>query len=147
MKKIINGKQYNTTTAQQIGSNSRGLPGELDYWIETLYSKRTGEYFLHGEGGAGSRYATSLGNNNWGYGERIIPLSYDQAKQWAEEHLVAEDYESEFGVITDDDSRQALNLYILSAVVETAKRAAAQSDITLSAYIEGLIVADADKER
>lgn len=48
MKKIINGKAYNTETAKELGSYWNGYPhGDFSYVCETLYVKRTGEYFLH----------------------------------------------------------------------------------------------------
>ena len=47
MKKIIRGRQYDTDTAQRIGSWDNGLSGtDLEYTSETLYRKRTGEFFL-----------------------------------------------------------------------------------------------------
>ena len=104
MKKIINGRMYNTDTAFSIGewSNMSDIR-DFNYCSETLYRKRGGEYFLHGEGNAASKYARSSGQNVWSGGEQIIPLSYDNARQWAEEHLDADDYESEFGEVPEDE--------------------------------------------
>ena len=46
MKKIINGKLYNTDTARQIGSWDNNITDRL-YWVsETLYQKQRGEFFL-----------------------------------------------------------------------------------------------------
>ena len=87
MKKIIRGRTYNTEKAQRIGSWNNGHGGgDLDYMVETLYRKRTGEYFLEGCGGARSRYA-EIDGNMMASGCRIVPLSFDQARNWAEEHL------------------------------------------------------------
>ena len=58
MKKIINGKMYNTETAKEIGSWNNGRYRSDFYYVgETLYKKKTGELFVFGEGGAASRYA------------------------------------------------------------------------------------------
>ena len=66
MKKIINGKRYDTDTATLIGYNGyNGSHSDFSYWCETLYQKRTGEYFIHGEGGPMSRYAENQGGQNW----------------------------------------------------------------------------------
>ena len=47
MKKIINGKIYDTDTAKEIDSISHGDgPRDFRYYHEVLYRKRTGEYFL-----------------------------------------------------------------------------------------------------
>ena len=51
MQKIIRGKKYDTDTAKEVCCYSNNLPfGDFDWIQETLYVKRTGEYFLHGKG-------------------------------------------------------------------------------------------------
>jgi hypothetical protein len=134
MKKIINGKKYNTETARKLGSICKN-DGSLEYWCEELYVKRNGEYFLYGEGGAGSRYARSLDNGNWGGGEDIIPLTYDAARKWAERHLSADRYEEIFGEIPEDDSVTRLNLTLPAALVERVRRAAAEEGVNLTTYV------------
>ena len=52
MKKIINGKTYNTETAKKLANWDNEIYGSFDSIEETLYQKRTGEFFLAGEGGA-----------------------------------------------------------------------------------------------
>ena len=42
MKKIINGRKYDTETAKHIGSRSEGQPGNFEYFTEDLYLKKTG---------------------------------------------------------------------------------------------------------
>ena len=52
MKQIINGKKYDTETAERLACEDAGLPvNDFAYWCEELYRKKTGEFFLHGEGG------------------------------------------------------------------------------------------------
>ena len=47
MKKIINGRLYDTGTAKEIGCYENGYgAGDFRYYYESLYRKRTGEYFL-----------------------------------------------------------------------------------------------------
>jgi len=103
MKKIIGGRKYDTDTANTIAEWYNEYPvNDFRYEMETLFLKRNGEYFLFGEGGAMSKYATSMGDNSWGGGARIIPLSYEAARQWAETHLDADDYEEAFGEVSED---------------------------------------------
>ena len=53
------------------------------WYRETLYRKRTGEYFLFGESYNGCcRY----------YGGEIIPYTLNEAKQWAEWHCDGDEY-------------------------------------------------------
>lgn len=98
MKQIINGKMYNTETATEVASWWNGYSRrDFKFCEETLYLKRTGEFFLYGEGGAMSKYSESCGQNCWVGGSQIIPLTIDKAKQWAEKHLDADEYISLFG--------------------------------------------------
>lgn len=141
MKKIINGKVYDTTTAELLGSwSSPGSVTNFSHFSESIYRKRTGEFFLHGEGGPASRYAVQIGQNNWRGGEKITPLSWDDARAWVESHLDAEDYERIFGPVSEDGSRVAVNLSISASSLELARRAAAQSGVSLSSYIMSLIL-------
>ena len=139
MKKIINGKVYDTNSAKRVGDWDNGRYGEFSYCSEELYRKRTGEFFLYGEGGAQSKYSKSCGNNSWSGSEMIIPLSYEAAQKWAEEHLGGDAYESIFGEVEEDDSRIQIGLSLSASAVERAKRSAAQAGLSLSAYIESLI--------
>lgn len=92
MKKIINKKLYDTETAKMIASWSNGL-GKSDFrgYEENLFLKKTGEFFLYGEGGGLSPYAESVGSG-WGYGKKITPLTEEEARQWAETHMEADEY-------------------------------------------------------
>lgn len=139
MKKIINGKVYDTETAQKVGfwSNSLGY-NDFNWREESLYRKKTGEYFLYGEGGPRTNYAERVGNM-WGSGERIMPLTFAEAKKWAEEHLDGEDYEKIFGEVTEDESRVQVCYSLSAATVEAIKRKAAELGISASAYIELLV--------
>lgn len=140
MKQIIKGKKYDTDTARKVGMASNGEGWrDFRYYEETLFCKRTGEYFLHGEGGPASRYAVSAGQNTWSGGEKLIPLTFENARAWAEEHLTADEYEAEFGEITEDDSSTVVTLSMPRSVVETGRRNAQEAGMSLSAYIASLI--------
>lgn len=92
MKKVINGKRYDTHTAKLIGGIMRGAQGDLDYYYEDLYQKKTGEFFIHGIGGARTLYAKQL-NGGWtGPGEKIIPISEEKAKDWVNDNFEPEIY-------------------------------------------------------
>ena len=103
MKKVINGKLYDTSTAQRLASweNNQDC-GSFNHFAEDLYRKRTGEYFLHGCGGPRTQYAQQVEDHMWGSGEAIIPLTVKAAQDWAEEHLDGDDYERIFGAVDED---------------------------------------------
>ena len=140
MKKYINGKKYDTEATECVGIWDNGCYGrDFQRCSERLYRKRTGEFFLHGEGGPMSKYAVSIGDNNWSGSEQIIPLSWDAAREWAESHLSGDEYEEIFGEIEEDESRVHLNLSLSASTVEKAKRDAQKRGMMLSPYIESLV--------
>ena len=97
MKRIIKGKLYNTDTASRIGSCEFSNPGNFRYCFEELYRKNNGEFFLCGEGGPLSMYSVQTDTNSWSFGEKISPLTVEEAKKWSEVHLSAETYIELFG--------------------------------------------------
>jgi DNA-binding XRE family transcriptional regulator len=104
MRKIIDGKKYDTETATLVGSYSPNANRRDFRWVcEELYRKRTGEYFLYGEGGPMSKYSRQVEQNGWAEGEKIIPLSQDEAMEWAEKNLEVDEYEAEFGEVEEDE--------------------------------------------
>ena len=102
MKKIINGKKYDTETATVVAEWSNGRNyGDLYRCYETLYRKQTGEFFLYGEGGAFSEYSRRTGSNEWSSGSEIIPLSEGDASEWLAEHADGDKYEEIFGAVEE----------------------------------------------
>lgn len=97
MRKIINGKAYDTSTATKLAVHDNGLlPNDFDYTEETLFRKKTGEFFLYGEGGARTKYGKESGPSSRIGGAEIIPMTMDEAKKWVENHA-NERYEEIFG--------------------------------------------------
>ena len=98
MRQVIAGKLYDTEGAKRQGYWSNGLGYDDFSWCEeTLYKTRSGAYFIHGRGGARSRYSISVGQYQWVGAQHIEPVDLAAAKQWAEEHLDADEYASIFG--------------------------------------------------
>lgn len=98
MKRVIDGKAYNTETATEIADYSNDLgSGDFRNISESLYITTKGNFFLAGEGGPMTKYSQPCGNMTGG-GEGIIPLSKDEALAWAEAHAdgdVIEEYFSD----------------------------------------------------
>lgn len=102
MKQIINGRMYNTETAKEVGNySSYGGWRDFSHYEESLYKKKTGEFFLYGEGGPMTEYAVPEGLNCWSGGSKIIPLTLDEAKTWAEKNLDADEYIEIFGEVEE----------------------------------------------
>lgn len=101
MKKIIDGKKYDTETATLIGTMENGYNcGDFHYTNEELYQKKNGEFFLFGEGGALSIYGEKYGNGRCG-SRQIIPYFIEEAQKWVAEHCGANDYEKFFGEVEE----------------------------------------------
>lgn len=138
MKRIIGGRKYDTGTARELGAWDNGAYGDFDFCSESLYRKKNGEFFLYGRGGARSPYADRRGDR-WGSGEAIRPLSVEDARRWAEEHLSANEYEDAFGPAPDGEA------VMVAARVSTAARAALDREVertgrTAASIIDELLV-------
>lgn len=79
MKKIINGKTYDTETAKEVRSRYWKKPTST--W-RTIYKTKTGEYFLIEESIKGIKWAI---------------LTEKEVKAKAEEYITDDKYETEFG--------------------------------------------------
>lgn len=100
MIKIINRKKYDTDTAYCIATNEAYPPRDFKHYEEELYQKENGEFFLHGKGGGLSKYASSIDNHTFDFGEEIIPLSEEEAREWVETYA-NECYEDIFGEVEE----------------------------------------------
>lgn len=139
MKKIINGRIYDTASAECVGEWGEKLNLHFEFCTEDLYRKRTGEFFLHGQGGAMSKYAVDLGGGSWKGGEKIIPLTYEEAQKWAEDHLTEDEYEKLFGKVEEDKEKKQVLIKLSFSAIEKMKRGAGKAGTSMSAYIEDLI--------
>lgn len=104
MKTTINSLTYNTETAEPIASDSGGgYSNDFRHWNETLYRTKKGNYFLHGTGGAMSRYSEVYEDgNSYGNGSAIIPFTESEALEWCEEHGCQPAIEAYFNHIIEE---------------------------------------------
>lgn len=126
MKRIINGKKYNTETAQKMGGRDNG-------YNESLYRKKTGEFFLHSEGGELSQ------------GEKIIPLTEIEAVEWAGDHLEVDVYESIFGEVRENSSDKTVNLTIMAESHEILRRLQTRTWRSMGEIVNELVLAEGEK--
>ena len=87
MTKVINGARYDTDRAHRLARWERDTNDSADHMTETLYRTKAGKFFIHGEGGPNTRYASRSG----GSGEKIVPLTESDAREWAEFRLDAKE--------------------------------------------------------
>ena len=143
MKKIINGKRYNTMTAKKLGTNSSICSTEdPNWWVETLYQKQTGEYFLYAEGGTMSKYRAYVSGNSWESGKRLIPLEINEARAWAEQNLNEDIYKKVFCESGDSgpgSSKKLVTLSLSQSSINKLARIAIETKKTKSEIIDTLI--------
>lgn len=112
MRKIISNRVYDTDSAAKVGEYETEVDGG-SFVFGGLYRKRTGEYFAETDGTVLGMVAT------------ITPLTYDEAREWAERHLGTEEYEAEFGT-PDDDETAVLSLTVPATTYRAIKSEASR---------------------
>lgn len=155
MKKRINGLRYDTDTAKELARYSSPLPyTETGYYNEWLYKKRTGEYFLYGEGNPGSKWAEKVPyDNSYIAGADIQPLTFEQAQDWFEkannsdpELATDEVYDQEFGTLSNSNEAKAekvqVKLYLNKLAKRKLERLAQKQGKTQSDIVESLIMSE-----
>jgi len=81
MKKVIDGKMYNTDTATAICKLSCTCHrGDFGYHATTLYRSPKGQYFLAGTGGPMSMWAERACGGGYSGGSGIKVIDADEAQ-------------------------------------------------------------------
>ncbi len=152
MKKIINGRRYDTSTATLIDyymindigfdkvdkSNVEAFRKYifekrlLEQRLENLYRKKTGEFFLYTLNVPMSRLAERKLYGIADY-ENIVPLTVDEAKEWLEECSDAETYESVFEI--EDEGNIAFSLLIPENLYNKLKNESEKTDKSMKDII------------
>ena len=100
MRKVIDGKVYDTEDARKIGSAGYGVLGDFNAFRESLYRTEKGAYFLAGGGGPKSHYAVPVKDNGFNSGlnggSGIIPQTPAEAQAWCAFHSNSATIEVEF---------------------------------------------------
>lgn len=145
MKKVINGRVYDTETAEKIVTTVR-YEGTSEQIRETLFRKKVGDFFLFGQGEKDSKYATLNENDEWVAGEKIIPISFADAKAWGKGNLPEKKFETIF-VSEAGLANHVFTMSLKEVVYGHAKAMAAEDSQTLSGYIADLVENDWHRRR
>ena len=73
----------------------------------------------------------------WSGGSAIVPLSYDAAREWAEEHLSTDAYEAEFG--TPEEGEAVVSARVSLAAKRALEREAVRTGEPQSRVVERLL--------
>lgn len=96
MKRVIDGKVFNSATAEYVADVAFGAAGDFKHWSETLYKSPGGRFFLEYCGGPLSRYAVDRGPHLVYGSSGLRLLDNDEALGWCEEHDVDPDVVARF---------------------------------------------------
>jgi hypothetical protein len=86
MRKLVDGKLYDTDEAEEVARYRHGLQGDFSHYKEALYRTDAGRWFIAGKGNAKTKYANTTPDGMKGPGSDIRPLSDDDAFAWLERH-------------------------------------------------------------
>lgn len=141
MKKVIGGARYDTTTAQLLASWEMGdiVEDDLQYCEETLYRTKAGRYFLHGSGGASTRYAAMREGGGMKPGEAIIPIPEDQARALVAQHCDADQYDAIFGAI--EEGKVQRTVYLSPAADRKLEELKTSTGLSIPQLIDRAILA------
>lgn len=85
MRKVINGKIYNTDTALEICDlKCNCYCSDFGFHETKLYRTPKGRYFIAGHGNAASMWASRVDSNSSGPGRGLRPVSNAEALEYAE---------------------------------------------------------------
>ena len=140
MQRRIKTQMYDTNTARLIGEYINHINDETVH--ETLYKKRTGEYFLHIK-------PKKSDNNVFSIQESIQPISYAKAKEWfkkankTDKDLATDNvYNYEFGIPAKSEEREMTTIKLSRLAKRKLERMSIKQGISQSEIIEKLILAE-----
>lgn len=135
MKKVIRGHVYSTDTARKLANYSHGEPADFDHIEEALYRTKAGTYFLHGQGGPLTKYAAESVAGS-APGEKIIPLTEEQAKAWATGTLGESECNRIFGIAQET---AILSVRVSKEFFRAFNSMKAEKDMTARELLEYLL--------
>ena len=140
MKRIIRNKVYDTRTATLIKqADHPNITNGEGSCKQSLYRKKTGDYFLFVDGARTDVFDNLALENNVHDRERhIYPLTYEQTRAWAEEEMSADEWLAIFEPV-EDDTLMALNLTLSASAVSKFRLAAQRQQISQRELMERLI--------
>lgn len=97
MKRVTNGKVYNTETAECVATwSSHYYRNDFHYCEESLYRTKKGSWFVVGEGGPLSKYSRPCFGNCTCGGDGLEPISAAEAQKWLEQRGFVNELEEHF---------------------------------------------------
>lgn len=88
MQQVINRTLYDTESSERIARYAGNTdPSDFYFLIEELYKTAAGDYFIHGQGGAQTKYAKRVSGGRTG-SEEIREVTEEEALEWCEDRSI-----------------------------------------------------------
>lgn len=154
MKKVRDGKVYDTDTAEFIGECGTDDPNDYTHEYEALYRKRTGEFFLYYSGGPFSRFRVKYSGSSYRGDAGIKPLLISEAIAWAEENIDGDKFIEVFGNPENDeenveqssDDKTSVSFRMDTNAYKKLKLEATERKLSMGQLIEILITEELYKK-
>jgi len=103
MRKIIDGKRYDTDTAECVHAWDNGrYSSDFRVRKKTLYRTQKGSWFIHHYGGPMTDMAVPVGSSGMGGSSDIEPVTEDDARRFLETHAGVDALEKWFAEAIED---------------------------------------------
>lgn len=103
MKRVIDGKNYDTETAEVVCELECSVEYGTFGWHDTaLYRTKRGRFFLAGRGGARSMWRRQVDSSTWGPGKGIRAIDADEARSHMEAARCAMDTFTRVGLSVEE---------------------------------------------
>lgn len=100
MKAIINGRRWDTEKANLVCKIVEGYSNDFRHIDAGLYcTPRSRSYFLAGYGGAMTIFSRTCSDGSKCGSNKIIPITEQEALEWAERHASIEAIEKYFEIV------------------------------------------------
>lgn len=103
MKRVMDGKAYDTATAEVVCELECSVEYGSFGWHDTaLYRTQRGRFFLAGRKGGGSMWRRQVDSSTWGPGEGITAIDADEARSYMEAARCALDIFTRVGLSVEE---------------------------------------------
>lgn len=137
MRRKYNQSIYDSNKAAEIVNHVIASPSDLEYCNVTLQRTRIGHYFYHVIGGKTCAYAKQLSfQPGEELGETIVPISYAQAKEFGEKHMMHGSFDKEFGEVPAEGSKRQKTVMLSEDVIHTLEKRKKKYRISYSDSID-----------
>ncbi len=138
MKKVIDGRVYDTDKAQLLGEVQHGDYGNFESWGQALYKSKSGLYFMNCWGGPLSQYGYSCPGGNISGDDFIHPVNIEQAKNWSEKNMTGDEYIEAFGD-PEDTEKTAMTFTIDNDIALKLREYQSNTGKSMSSIVSDLI--------